>query len=144
MALMMASLRPVFFCASARRLLVGLQVGEVERIGGAELEVDEFVAGLEQVVDAAAGVDAEVVAAFGADLLVGLDFGLEDDLAAAGALDPEALGADASSPASLTISLSSRLNQAICVLSLIRWGAVSDTAVRVRHRQGTYRGTDSK
>ncbi len=60
--------------------LVGLEVGEVERVGGAELEVDEFVAGFEELVDALAGVDAEVVAALGADLLVGLEVGLEDDL----------------------------------------------------------------
>ena len=74
-------------------LLVGLQVGELERIGGAELEVDEFVAGFEQVVDAFAGVDAEVIAAFRADVLVGGDVRLEDDLLAGGAAHPQALGA---------------------------------------------------
>ena len=75
-------------------VLVGLEVGEVEGVGGAELEVYQLVAGLEEVVDAAAGVDAEVIAALGADLLIGLEFGLEDDLLAVGAADPEALGAD--------------------------------------------------
>ena len=73
---------------------VGLKVGEVERVGGAELEVDEFVARLEKILDAFACADAEVVAALGANLLVGLEFGLEDDLPAARATDPEALGAD--------------------------------------------------
>ena len=75
MALTMASLRPVFLRASARRLLVGLEVGEVERVGGAEFEVDELVAGFEEEVDAAAGVDAEVVAALGADAEVGFEIG---------------------------------------------------------------------
>ena len=83
MALTMASLRPVFFCASREALLVGLQVGELQRIGGAEVEVDEFVAGIEQDVDALAGADAEVMAAVGADVQVGVDVGLEDDLLAA-------------------------------------------------------------
>src|SRR5216683_2209079 len=75
-------------------LLVGLEVGEVERVGGAEFEVDEFVAGLEQVLDAGARVDAEVMTALGADLEVGLKLGFEDDLEAAGATDPQALGAN--------------------------------------------------
>ncbi len=69
-------------------LFIGLEVSEVEGVGGAELEVDQFVARFEEVVDAGAGVDAVVVTAFGADLLVGLDLGLEDDLFTGGAANP--------------------------------------------------------
>ncbi len=43
-------------------VLVALEVSEVEGIGGTELEIDELIAGLEEVFDAAAGVDAVVVA----------------------------------------------------------------------------------
>ena len=75
-------------------LFRSFQVGEVERVGGAELEVDELVAGFEEIFDAGTGVDAEVVAALGADLLVGLELCLKDDLAAAGASDPESFGAN--------------------------------------------------
>ena len=75
-------------------LLVGLDVGEVERIGGAQAAVDQLVAGLEQQVDALARAELEVVLALGADVEVGFKIGLADGLAAAGALDPEALGAD--------------------------------------------------
>jgi hypothetical protein len=75
-------------------LLVTLQIGEFERIGGAQFEIDEFVAGLEQVLDAGTCVDAEVMATLGADLLVGVQLGFEDDLAATGASDPQAFGAD--------------------------------------------------
>ena len=67
----------VFFWASARRFLA-LEIGEVQWIGGAQSEVNEFIAGFEQVFDTGARIDAEVVAALGADLLVGVQFGLED------------------------------------------------------------------
>ena len=91
-------------------VLVGLEVGEVERIGGSQLEVDEFVAGFKQVVDAAAGSEPEVVAAFGADLEVGFEIGFADDLATGAALGPETFGTNGLS-ASLMIWRSSRLNQ---------------------------------
>ena len=73
---------------------VGLEVGELEGIGGAEFEIDELVAGFEQVIDAAAGVDAIVMSAAGTDFEIGCDLGLEDDLFAGGAADPEAFGTD--------------------------------------------------
>ena len=100
-------------------LLVGFEVGEVEGVGGAEFEVDELVAGIEEVFDAGAGVDGEVVAALGADAEVGVELGFEDDIAAAFAADPKALGADVVLRRSLTISLSSRLNQ---VIAVFLWG----------------------
>ena len=74
-------------------LLVGLEVDEVERIGGAEAAIDELIAGLEQQIDAGTRADFEVVLALGADVQVGFEVGLPDGLAAAGALDPEALSA---------------------------------------------------
>ncbi len=40
------------FLGLAQALLVGLDVGEVQRIGGAQAAVDEFVARLEQQFDA--------------------------------------------------------------------------------------------
>jgi hypothetical protein len=82
------------FLGFGEAALVGLEVGEVERVGGAEVEIDELVAGFEELVDAGAGVDAEVQAAVGTDHEVGLEVGLPDDLAALIALDPESLGAD--------------------------------------------------
>ncbi len=78
----------------AQPLLVGLHVAEVERIGGAQAAVNQFVAGLEQQVDALPRAELEVVLALGADHQVGLEIGLVDGLAAARAFDPEALGAD--------------------------------------------------
>ena len=41
-----------FFLGLAQAALVGLDVVEVERVSGPQLQVDQFVAGLEQVVDA--------------------------------------------------------------------------------------------
>src|SRR5882757_2737334 len=79
---------------SRKSLFIGLQIGEVERIGRFEFEIDELVAGFEQGSDARTGVDLEVVAALWADVLVGIQIGLPDDLATVRALDPEALGAD--------------------------------------------------
>lgn len=85
---------------------VGLQVGEVERVRGDEFEVDERVAGFEQVGDAGAGVDAEVALAFGADLQIFIQLGLEDGLATARALGPETLGADGLVDAGVDVVLS--------------------------------------
>lgn len=73
---------------------VGLEVSELEGVGGAEVEVDELVAGFEEIVDAGSGVDAVVVAAAGADLEVGCDVSFEDDLLTGGATGPETFGAD--------------------------------------------------
>src|SRR5208282_1659423 len=75
-------------------LLVGLEVDEVERIGGAEAAVDHLVAGVEELVEALARADFEVVLALGTDVEVGCEVGIEDGLAAAGTLGPEAFGAD--------------------------------------------------
>ena len=61
-----------FLLRLAQALLVGLDVDEVQRIGGAQAAVDELVAGLEQQVEALAGADFEVMLALGADVEVGL------------------------------------------------------------------------
>ena len=74
---------------------IGLDVGEIEGIGAAQVAVDEDVAGFEEQVDALACADLEVVAALGADVDVGFELGFEEDGAAARALDPEAFGLDA-------------------------------------------------
>ncbi len=83
------------FLGGSETLFVGLDVGEVEWIGGAQAAVDEGVAGVEEELNALTGADLEVIAALGADVGVGLELGLEEDGAATGALDPEALGFDA-------------------------------------------------
>jgi hypothetical protein len=75
--------------------LVGLEVGELERIGGLQVAVDDLEAGAEEGFDAGEGADAAVASAFGADLEIGFELGLPDGLAAAVALGPEAFGADA-------------------------------------------------
>jgi hypothetical protein len=75
-------------------LLVWLQVGEVQRVGGGESEVDQFIAWFKQVFDAGAGVDAEVMAAVRTDLLIGFEFGFEENLAAVRTANPQALRAD--------------------------------------------------
>src|SRR5438105_3557310 len=75
-------------------LLVWLQVGEVQRVGRAKSEIDQFVTGFEEILDAGAGINAEVMATVRADLLVGFEFRLEEDLAAVRAAGPQALGPD--------------------------------------------------
>ena len=82
------------FLGFSEASLVGLEVGEVEGVGGAEVEVYEVIAGFEEVGDAVFGVDAEVAAAPGADLEVGVEVGFEDGLAAITAFDPKAFGAN--------------------------------------------------
>src|SRR6185437_12354488 len=77
-----------------KAVLVGLEVCEVERVGGAKACVDEFVAGVEQHLDALTGADLEVIAAVRTDLEVGFEVGVEDWLAALGTLGPESLGAN--------------------------------------------------
>src|SRR5208282_2450116 len=52
-------------------LLVGLEVDEVEGIGGAEAAVDHLVARVEELVEALARADFEVVLALGTDVEVG-------------------------------------------------------------------------
>ena len=69
-------------------LFVGLEVGELEGIGGAELEIDELISGFEEGFDSAAGVDAVVMPAAGTDFEIGCDLGFESDLLAGGAADP--------------------------------------------------------
>ena len=64
---------------------IGLEVGELERVSRFEFEVDELIAGFEEVFDAAAGVEAEVIAALGTDLEIGFEIGLEEDRAAGSA-----------------------------------------------------------
>ena len=74
--------------------LVGLQVGEVERVGRLQIAVflhEDTV--VKEVAKARAGVYAEVLLALGADVEVGLKVLLPDDLAAALALDPKAFTA---------------------------------------------------
>jgi len=73
---------------------VGLEVGKLERVGGGEVEIDELVAGVEEVFDAGAGVELEVAAAVHADLQVGFEIGLPERFAALATLDPKAFGAD--------------------------------------------------
>ena len=55
----------------AQALLVGLYVGEVQRIGGAQAGVNQRVAGLEERLKALAGAELEVVLALGADQQIG-------------------------------------------------------------------------
>ena len=61
------------FLRGAQPLLVGLHVGKVERVGGAQAAVHQFIAGFEQQVDALARADLEVVLALGADVQVGFE-----------------------------------------------------------------------
>ena len=74
-------------------LLIGLDVGEVERVGGAQAAIHQLIARLEQHVDALTRADAEMVLAFGANVEVGQQIGLPDDRATGSALDPQTLGA---------------------------------------------------
>jgi hypothetical protein len=73
---------------------VRLEVGELERVGGLQVEIDELIPWFEQVGDARAGVKAEVVAALGADLEVGFEVCFEDGLMTGAAFRPQALGPD--------------------------------------------------
>ncbi len=50
--------------------------------------IDEFVAGLEEQIDARTSAEFEVVLALGTDVQVGFEVGLANGLAAAGAFDP--------------------------------------------------------
>jgi len=77
----------------AEALLVGLHIGEFERVSRAQAGVHELIAGIEQQGNALACADFEVVLALGADVQVGFEVGLPDGLAAAHALGPKALGA---------------------------------------------------
>ena len=75
---------------------VGLQIGELQRIGGDNVAVFGFVLSVvEQVGEPGARVNAEMAVTFGADVEVLVEVLLPDDLAALVALDPEALGLDA-------------------------------------------------
>src|SRR5580658_3643306 len=77
----------------AQTLLIGPYIDKIQRIGGAQAGIDEFVTRLEQQIDAPSRAELEVVLALGANLQVGLEFGLEKKLATARAFDPQALGA---------------------------------------------------
>jgi hypothetical protein len=69
-------------------LFVWLQISKLERVRRAKAEVDQLVAGFEEIFDACSRVDAEVMAALRADVLVGFELGLEEDFCALGAADP--------------------------------------------------------
>ena len=66
--------------ARLEALLVGLDVGEVERVSGAQAAVHQLIAGFEQQFDALARADLEVMLALGADVQVGLQLRLLDGL----------------------------------------------------------------
>src|SRR5581483_5241777 len=74
--------------------LVGLQIGEAQRVGRAQVAVYELIARVEEHVDALPGAYLEVVAAVGTDLEIGLKICIPDGLAALRALGPEALGSN--------------------------------------------------
>src|SRR5580698_5432976 len=78
----------------AQALLVGLDVGKVQRIGGAQASVNQRVAWLKERVDSLPRGELEVVLALGADQQINFKILFINGLAAARALDPEALGAD--------------------------------------------------
>src|SRR5258708_11960299 len=59
--------------------LVWLQIGEVQRVGGAKTKVDQLVAWFKEIFDTGAGVDAEVMAAVGTYLLIGFKLSLEQN-----------------------------------------------------------------
>ena len=83
-----------FLLRFAQALLVRLEVGEFEGIGGTEAAVHQFVTGLEEHLNALAGAEFEVMMALGADVQVGGQIGLPDGLAAAHTLDPQAFRTD--------------------------------------------------
>ena len=63
---------------------VGLEVDELQRVGGDEVGVEDFVlVVVEKLGQAGARVDAEVLVALGADVEVVLEIFFPDDLAAA-------------------------------------------------------------
>ena len=78
----------------AQALFVGLDVGEVQRIGGAQASVNQRVARLKERVNSLPRRELEVVLAFGADQQIDFKILFINGLAAARAFDPEALGAD--------------------------------------------------
>src|SRR5271166_5481781 len=106
---------PGLFLRLMQPLLVGLDVGKVQGVGGAQAAVHQLIAGLEQQIKAFAGANLEVILALGANVEVGLQVRLEDDLAAAGTLDPESLGAN-SSLAGVPIALRGAIVLAIFAL----------------------------
>jgi hypothetical protein len=75
-------------------LFVGLHVGKVERVAGAQPGVDQLVTGFEQHFNARTRADFEVMLALGADVQISFEIGLINGLAAAGAFHPQALGAN--------------------------------------------------
>src|ERR1700739_288144 len=78
----------------AQTLLVGLQVGEIERIRRPKPTDDQFVSRIQQQIQSLSRADLEVVLALGADIHVGLKVSLPDRLPASRTLHPQALGAD--------------------------------------------------
>ena len=68
------------FLRGPQPLLVGLHIGKVQRVRGAQTGIHQFIAGFEQQVDALAGGDLEVVPALGADVQVGFELWLVDGL----------------------------------------------------------------
>jgi len=82
------------FLGGDEALLVGLNVGEIERIGGAQASIYQGVTGFEQEFNAFAGADLEVMTALGANVDIGFELSLEEDASAAWALNPEALRFD--------------------------------------------------
>ena len=93
---MTASLSPGVLLRALQPVGIGLQVGELQRIGGGDVAVFGLVVSVvEQVGEPGARVDAEMAVAFRADVEVLVEVLLPDDLAALVALDPQALGLDA-------------------------------------------------
>ena len=85
---------PGLFLGLAKALLVGLDVVEVQRVGGTKAAIHQLIAGLQQHLDALLRIHFEVVLALRADVQIGFEVGLVDRLPAAETLDPETLGAD--------------------------------------------------
>ena len=86
---------PGLLLSCGETLLVGLDVGEVERVSGAQAALNIGEAGFEQELNALSRTHFEVIAALGAYVDVGFEIGFEENLAAAEAFYPKPLGADA-------------------------------------------------
>jgi hypothetical protein len=77
----------------AQPLLVGFNVGKVQRVGGAQPAVHQLIARLQQQIDPLPRADLEVMLTAGADIQVSGEIGLPNRRFAAHALDPQTLGA---------------------------------------------------